>query len=269
MLKERIYNGRIIKLEDVPQYMYKLRPNCKDILRAYVRKLSDKVRYSKENPDKITKWKRETYKRNSKKICKQTMEYYLKHKEYLDIKKKEYCKINKDKIAAHRKAYRKANMKQEREYQKQYNLKHPEKKIIQQMIHDSFNYAGIRKFDTTTNMGFDKKGIKHHLLKHAKSLGFKGIKDIKATKLYHVDHIIPKASYNLKDHKEMLKCNNPLNLRWLLKEDNQSKGCRLRLDDIIIIKTLPKEIYPKSWKGIIPKESYGKSSKCNETISRI
>ncbi len=251
ILKERTYNSRVIKLEDVPKYMYKLRPNCKDILRAYVRKLSDKVRYSKDNPDKITKWKRETYKRNSKKICEQTMEYYLANKEYLKQKQLEYNERNKDKIKKYRKLYRQIHIEEEREYRKKYHVKHPERKIIQQIIHDSFNYAGIRKFDTTANMGFDKKGIKIRLRDHAKSLGFKGIKDIKALKLYDVDHIIPKTSYNLKNHKEMLKCNNPLNLRWLLKKENQSKGCRLRPEDIKIIKTLPKEIYPESWNGKI------------------
>ena len=51
-----IYRGRTITIDDVPQYMYKLRPNCNDILKAYVKKLEDKVRYSKENPKKIKKW---------------------------------------------------------------------------------------------------------------------------------------------------------------------------------------------------------------------
>ena len=252
MKTERIYRNRVITLKDVPNYMYKLRPGCKDILRAYVLKLTDKVRYSKENPEKITRWSKETYKRYAKKICEQTMKYYWNNREHLHQKQREYQDRNRDKMLAYHKLYHETHREKERAYRKKYYKKHPERKIIQQIIHDSFNYAGVKKFDTTDNMGFDKIGIKICLEEHAKSLGFKGIRDIKSVELYHVDHIIPKSRYNLKNHKEMLKCNNPLNLRWLPSKENHSKGCKLRPQDIEVIKTLPKDIYPQSWNGSIP-----------------
>ena len=63
---------------------------------------------------------------------------------------------------------------------------------------------------------------------------------------YHIDHIIPIAKYNLKDKKDVARCFNPLNLRWLSAEENTSKGNRIRPQDLEIIKTLPKDIYPQS-----------------------
>ena len=62
---------------------------------------------------------------------------------------------------------------------------------------------------------------------------------------YHIDHIIPITMYDLKDNEDVAKCFHPLNLRWLPAEENISKGCRIRPQDLEIIKTLPKEIYPK------------------------
>ena len=246
------YRGKIYTIKDVPEYMYKLRPNCKDILRAYIKKLTDKVRYSKENPENITKWKKKTYKKNAKKICAQTMEYYHNNREHLDTMRKKYQDKNRDKINAYRKQYRETHRDEEREYRKEYYKLHPERKIIQQMIHDTFNAVGKKKFNTTDKMGFDRQGIYTQLTEDAQRLGYKDIQDIKSTGKYHVDHIIAKAKYNLKSHKEMLRCNHPSNLRWLPAKENISKGDKLRPEDIEVIKTLPTEIYPKSWGGVIP-----------------
>jgi len=89
--------------------------------------------------------------------------------------------------------------------------------------------------------GIDVNLIKSHLIKQAKSLG--GYDKVRTN--YHIDHIIPISAYNLNDINEIIKCNHPLNLRWLPAKENLSKGCRIRPQDLEIIKTLPKEIYPK------------------------
>ena len=246
------YRGKVYTIEDVPEYMYKLRPNCKDILRAYIMILTDKVRYSKENPGKIKKWSDETYQRHAEKVCAKTMEYYLENKEYLNKKNREWYWDNRDEQLVYGKSYRETHRDEGREYRKEYNKLHPERKIIQQIIHDTFNAVGKKKFDTTDKMGFDRQGIYIQLTEDAQRLGYKDIQDIKSTGKYHVDHIIAKAKYNLKSHKEMLRCNHPSNLRWLPAKENISKGDKLRPEDIEVIKTLPTEIYPKSWGGVIP-----------------
>ena len=246
-LSQRVYRGKIYTIEDVPAYMYKLRPNCKDILRAWIKKMSNGVKYHYANREKISIYSKKHYKENAKRINEQTMEYYWANKEHLNQKQREYNERYVEKNIAYRKWYRETHKEEAREYRKEYHKRHPERKMISQIIHDSFKYAGIHKWDTTANMGFDREGIKLCLREHAKSLGFKGIRDIKSTGLYHVDHIIPKSRYNLKNHKEMLKCNSPLNLRWLPAKENISKGNRIRPEDVELIKQI-KHIWPKGFK---------------------
>ena len=43
-----------------------------------------------------------------------------------------------------------------------------------------------------------------------------------------------------------------MNLRWLPASENISRGNKLRPQDIKVIETLPKSIYPKHWGGVIP-----------------
>ena len=62
---------------------------------------------------------------------------------------------------------------------------------------------------------------------------------------YHIDHIIPTIAYNFNIKSEIAKCWNPLNLRWLSQHENCTKSRNIRPQDLEIIKTLPREIYPK------------------------
>jgi hypothetical protein len=73
------------------------------------------------------------------------------------------------------------------------------------------------------------------------------IKEIKK-KGYHIDHIIPVASYDTNDPKELKKCFSYHNLQWLPPRENIQKS-----DKIIksLIKPLPTKIYPKSWNNKI------------------
>ena len=72
---------------------------------------------------------------------------------------------------------------------------------------------------------------------------------------YHIDHIIPVSWYNHNHEDDFRNCNSYFNLRWLSSFENRSRGDSLRPEDIEVIKTLPKEIYPKAWNGIIPEGS--------------
>jgi len=97
-----------------------------------------------------------------------------------------------------------------------------------------------------------KYGVDYHkcfivLEESAKALGY-SIKELRDMK-YHIDHKIPVSAYNLNDKNEIKNCWSPLNLQWLSASKNSSKGNKLIVE---LIKTLPKEIYPKSWNGVIP-----------------
>tara|TARA_Y100000593_G_scaffold92282_1_gene183362 strand:+ start:132 stop:809 length:678 start_codon:yes stop_codon:yes gene_type:complete len=141
-----------------------------------------------------------------------------------------------------------------RELHKQWS-KNPEyiiKRRLRARFAGALKLYGDGKLLSSRNYGISYKHCIFHLEKLAKSMGYT-IKELKELK-YQIDHIIPCALYNLNDKKDIANCWNPKNLRWLSGKENASKGNTLRPEDIKVIKTLPKEIYPKSWNGIIPKE---------------
>ena len=88
-----------------------------------------------------------------------------------------------------------------------------------------------------------------HLEKEAEILGY-SIAELK-DKNYQIDHIIPCSLYNLNNKVDIARCWNPNNLRWLPAKENIIRGNKLRSEDIKLIETLPKEIYPQSWQNKI------------------
>ena len=141
--------------------------------------------------------------------------------------------------------------KVKREWERQDRIKNYPKYLIQGMINHVIRCSNAGKVKPISKYGFDVNKISIYLSKQAKDLGYSSCLDIKRNG-YDVDHIIPKKSYDLNDEKEMLKCNSVHNLRWLTSFENRSKGCKLRSQDIKVIETLPKSIYPKQWGGVIP-----------------
>tara|TARA_R100000808_G_scaffold11947_1_gene30197 strand:- start:3360 stop:4037 length:678 start_codon:yes stop_codon:yes gene_type:complete len=111
-------------------------------------------------------------------------------------------------------------------------------------------YTEKGKTLSSRDYGLDYSKCIDKLTKDAKEMGctLKEIKDMD----YHIDHIIPMSIYDLEDRNEIKKCCNPANMRWLNSIENIVKGNNLRPEDIKVIETLPKSIYPKQWGGIIP-----------------
>lgn len=111
-------------------------------------------------------------------------------------------------------------------------------------------YSAKGKILSSRDYGINYKECIKHLEKEADKLGYTLV-EIKSLK-YQIDHVIAMSLYDLNDPEDISRCWNIANLRWLPAKENISKGNRLRPEDIEVIKTLPKEIYPKSWKGVIP-----------------
>ena len=111
------------------------------------------------------------------------------------------------------------------------------------------DYTKEGKVWSSSKYGVNYDAIIKHLEKQATTMGFK-IEDLRGQD-YHIDHIIPVSMYNFKLKSEIKNCFHHLNLRWLPAKENISKGNRLRPQDLEIIKTLPKEIYPQSLKGVV------------------
>jgi len=134
-----------------------------------------------------------------------------------------------------------------------YNSK-PEIKLRKAM-RSRLNQVFIKYTKYGKKFGSSKYGILwndivKHLVDQAKEMGetISSLRD----KDYHIDHIIACFYYDLDDVSEVAKCYNKYNLRWLPAKENSAKAHHLRPEDIEVIKTLPKKIYPKNWKGVIP-----------------
>ena len=120
---------------------------------------------------------------------------------------------------------------------------------IRALLDHAIKHTKAGKVKSVLKYGINVKAIISWLNNQAKKLG---MSSSKLAETHDIDHIIPMSSYDFNNSKDLINCNRYLNLRWLDSIENRSKGPRLRKQDIEVIKTLPKEIYPQSWNGNIP-----------------
>tara|TARA_R110002096_G_C14535979_1_gene718099 strand:+ start:321 stop:1400 length:1080 start_codon:yes stop_codon:yes gene_type:complete len=136
------------------------------------------------------------------------------------------------------------------EWGRQDRIDNPMRYRIKSVIQSVFSRFGKKKVNRTVSYGIDVKAIANYLSNLAEDEGktFKWMHENN----YDIDHIIPVSHYDPDNKDDFRNCNSHFNLRWLSSFENRSRGDSLRPEDIEVIKTLPKEIYPKSWKGVIP-----------------
>jgi hypothetical protein len=236
------YDGKIYKIEECPKGYFR---NHRNPLKGWIYAIN--ANKKKKYAHQTEEWKQSQLEKHPE----WSYAYYIKSNTDLVIdfsksweqRQKEFYHNNPwnyEQYIKHRRNYR-----NKWEYKDRTNR--PGKYIVKRVIRSVFERINKKKIKSTSEMGFDIEGIINKLTDSAKQLGFKDLQDIKKTNKYHVDHIIPCAKYDLQLHEERLKCNNPLNLRWLLKKDNLVKSDNIRLQDLEIIKTLPKSIYPKGF----------------------
>jgi hypothetical protein len=141
-------------------------------------------------------------------------------------------------------------LKRYKEYNKEYKNR-PERKEIEQKYRRESVKRWIKK-QMKTNPEYRIKHIYRARIRKAIKKGFKsgstldllGVKNILIVKNYiqkkfqegmcwdnygewHIDHIIPCASFDLTKESEQKKCFHYTNLQPLWAKDNLSKGCRL------------------------------------------
>lgn len=179
-------------------------------------------------------------------LNKKNNQNYHKNKEARLLQQKE-AKAN---WTPERKAH--AN-KVKNDWSKQDRINNPMKYRVKSVIASVFARFRKKKVNRTVSYGINVKAIGDYLSKLAEDSGktFKWMHENN----YDIDHIIPVSSYDHKNKDDFINCNSHFNLRWLSSFENRSRGDKLRSQDIEIIKTLPKKIYPVSWNGKIPKET--------------
>ena len=188
------------------------------------------------------KWHQEYYLKNKEKINKYSQKYYQEHKEEYKKRSKEYIRKHKIHYRNLKKKYVKKNFKKVQEISRQWKkknklhiLEYQRKyiKIYRQKLNNkiAFYYSnrirlalkGIVKDNKTVELlGCSIKQLKNHLEKKFTN----GMSWSNYGK-WHIDHIRPCASFNLRKESEQYKCFNYTNLQPLWAKENQSKNCKI------------------------------------------
>lgn len=184
------------------------------------------------------KWKKEWHQRNKKIISKRSKEYRKQNKKTIQQKKQVYYIKNKEKIDAKNKLHRAEN----REYlnKKSNEYYHNNKKIIHQKrkTYLQNNIQAKTKHSLRTRINLVLKGkIKsgstidllgcsiEFFLQYIESKFLPGMTWNNHTRNgWHIDHIIPCASFDLTDPEQQKKCFHYSNLQPLWAVDNLRKS---------------------------------------------
>jgi len=195
--------------------------------------------YYQKNKEIILKKNKLDYLKNKEKRNEQQKQYRLKNKEKIKERQKQYRLKNKEK----RKKYDLINKEKIKEWTKQYR-KENRKKINERRkkrLQTDINYKIAEFFRTRIReILLNQKTMKS--AKTAKLLGcswdeariyiqsqFKeGMTwDNHGMYGWHIDHIIPCASFDLKDPEQQKKCFHYTNLQPLWAHENLSKGAKI------------------------------------------
>jgi endogenous inhibitor of DNA gyrase (YacG/DUF329 family) len=201
--------------------------------------------YNQINQQKIEKRVRVWYEKNKNKIIKYHKNWYIKNKKQLNLQHKKYDQLNKEKIALRKKNYYESNKEKIISQQKKYYKINKTKKIKQQRIYIN------NKLKTDINFKIKcylRNRIKSAIKRNAKRghtldllgcsikflikyLELRFMKDMSWHNYglygWHIDHIIPCASFDLSKPEEQRKCFHYTNLQPLWAFDNLSKNDKI------------------------------------------
>ena len=207
-----------------------------------------------------TRQSRQDFRKNQA-WCKECQKEYHKayYKQNVEKKKgyqKAYRKQNREKLKEYEKAYRKQNAEKIKEYEKAYRKQNREKIKEYNKAYQKQNRDNIRIYKRNkrkTNLNFklsDNLRSRLHLSLNGKSKSKNTLKllgcSVDFLKKYlenqfqagmswdnygyngwHIDHILPCASFDLSDPKQQQKCFHYSNLQPLWAKDNISKGAKI------------------------------------------
>jgi len=187
----------------------------------------NKERTKEKKKENAKKW----YQLNKEKILEKQRLYYLNNKEAIDKRHREkYWENHTKSLERGRRNYHK-HKQRSLAYQRKYrNKKWQEDPYyrLKTLLRNRINTAirGVAKSEKTLNLlGVnDFEDVKKYLSKKFK----KGMSWDNYGE-WHIDHIVPCASFDLSKKSEQKKCFHYTNLQPLWARDNLSKGCKLYL----------------------------------------
>jgi|CoawatStandDraft_6_1074263.scaffolds.fasta_scaffold65836_2 hypothetical protein len=212
------------------EYDKEYRIKNREIIRIKDRKYKKILR--KNNPEKINEANRKSYHKNKtkEKNLERNKLYRSKNSEKIKLYQINYSLVNREKLKQQKLEYRIKNRKIIRIRQYKYaSIKRkidPYFKLIENLRSRIYCVLkGITKKSTKTLNLLDVKNVsevKIHLEKQ-----FKNGMTWNNHGEWHIDHIIPCASFNLRCPVQQLACFNYKNLQPLWASDNMSKGAKI------------------------------------------
>ena len=209
--------------------------------------------YYRLNKQICNQHSKNNYNKNKERVLKRTKNYYLNNKEKMDASIKEWHKKNweknKESLILKSYAYRLKNPDKIAIYQKRFSIKHRDKINAQckKRYHTDKNFklrgvistrirqalkGEIKSTKTINLLGCSIDYLRKHLeskFEDWMSWENHGSYD-KNLKTWHIDHIIPCASFNLIHVEQQKKCFHYSNLQPLLAIDNILKNDKLIKD---------------------------------------
>ena len=171
-------------------------------------------------------WMRNWYRKNKELARKQKREDYKRHQEKRLRASRQWALDNPEKAAKRKRAHYENNREQylsrADKYQKRARLS-PQRRLRDSLSARIWNaLAGKVKSERTLGLlGCSVEQLKEHLERQFKpgmtwdNYGYYG---------WHIDHVIPCASFNLSDPKQQKVCFNWQNLQPLWQKENFTKG---------------------------------------------
>ena len=216
------------------------------------------IEYRKNNAERYKKIKNEYYEKNKDKIKTYQAEYQIKNKEIVKVRTKKYrdntkkrkhlydveyrrknrekkitsdrlyYQNNKEDFLAKSKVYRQKNKNKIKERFKQRyrsDIQFRIKNILRKRIGEVLkNQKTIKSLKTLEILGCSLRDFKDHLKKQFKdgmswdNYGLYG---------WHIDHIIPCASFDMNDIEQQKKCFHYTNMQPLWAKENLSKSDKI------------------------------------------
>jgi len=213
--------------ERTKAYRKQNREKIKERKKAYRKQNAEKIKeqgkaYYEQNREKIKAWREQ----NAEKIKERHKAYREQNREKIKERKKAYRKQNAEKLKGQMKAYHKQNRDKARIYQRNKRKTDPNFRLANNLrgrVRQALNGKSKSK-NTLKLLGCSVDFLKKYLENQFQAgmswdnYGYNG---------WHIDHILPCASFDLSDPKQQQKCFHYSNLQPLWAKDNISKGAKI------------------------------------------
>lgn len=185
----------------------KLTHDCKECIKKRSRD------YRKENKHKRAEQDKKYYHNNKEKIKKYQKKYQKENKEHLLEYKKEWYEKNRERVIERVGKNHRKRLKEDINYKLAYYLRCRLRSSIKK---------NAKSGSFVRDLGCSIDELKAHL-----ECQFKPGMTWDNYGKWHIDHIMPLASFNLSNREQFLKACHYTNLQPLWAEENLSKGAKL------------------------------------------